>query len=69
MARFDSMRHLVESRRARRTKTKMETPKHKCGACAKRHNEDIQAEEFNLAVLIALVPLLVFTLFGQLGLF
>ncbi|HOF42519.1 MAG TPA: hypothetical protein PLF30_02995 [Candidatus Moranbacteria bacterium] len=43
--------------------------KYKCPRCSKRHKDDIQAEEFNLAVLIALVPLLVFTLFGQWGLF
>ena len=41
----------------------------KCPHCAKRMKDDIQAEEFNFAVLIALVPLLVFTFFGQLGLF
>jgi hypothetical protein len=29
----------------------------------------VQQEEFNFAMLVALVPLLVFTLFGQLGLF
>jgi hypothetical protein len=48
-------------------KTNME--KHTCAICAKRQQEDIQQEEFNLAVLVALVPLLVFTLFGQMGLF
>jgi len=49
------------------TKTKMETT-HKCVHCAKRHKEEAQNEEFNFAVLIALVPLMVFTLFGQIGL-
>ena len=42
---------------------------HNCPHCAKRHKEEAQAEEFNFAVLIALVPLMVFTLFGQVGLF
>jgi hypothetical protein len=52
---------------ARKNK-KMETT-HKCAICAKKQEEDIQTEEFNLSVLIALIPLLVFTFFGQLGLF
>jgi len=42
---------------------------HKCPHCAKKAKHEEQAEEFNLAVLIALVPLMVFTLFGQIGLF
>jgi hypothetical protein len=42
---------------------------HKCIHCEKRRKEEIQAEEFNLAVLVALVPLMVFTFFGQMGLF
>ena len=41
----------------------------KCPHCEKRKKEEIQTEEFNLAVLVALVPLLVFTFFGQMGLF
>ncbi len=41
----------------------------KCVHCAKKHKEETQSEEFNFAVLIALVPLMVFTLFGQIGLF
>jgi hypothetical protein len=41
----------------------------KCPHCAKREEENLQAEEFNFAVLVSLVPLLVFTLFGQMGLF
>jgi hypothetical protein len=40
-----------------------------CPVCAKRKEEEAKSEEFNLAVLIAMVPLLVFTLFGQMGLF
>ena len=47
----------------------METRQKKCLHCAKRVQEDAQAAEFNLAVLLALVPLMVFTFFGQLGLF
>ncbi len=47
----------------------METRQKKCAHCAKREQEDIQQEEFNLAVLLALVPLMVFTFFGQMGLF
>ncbi|HOW60856.1 MAG TPA: hypothetical protein P5548_03725 [Candidatus Moranbacteria bacterium] len=40
-----------------------------CPVCARRKKEEQSSEEFNLAVLIAMVPLLVFTFFGQLGLF
>ncbi len=47
----------------------METPKHSCPDCEKRHKDEVQAAEFNFAVLVALVPLMVFTLFGQMGLF
>ena len=46
----------------------METT-HKCPHCEKRQKQEAQSEEFNFAVLIALVPLMVFTLFGQIGLF
>jgi hypothetical protein len=53
----------------RRSKNKKMETKHKCPHCKKRQKDEIQAEEFNFAVLIALMPLLVFTLFGQLGLF
>lgn len=41
----------------------------KCVHCEKRHKKEKESEEFNLAVLLSLVPLLVFTLFGQMGLF
>ncbi|HOX11084.1 MAG TPA: hypothetical protein P5323_02685 [Candidatus Moranbacteria bacterium] len=47
----------------------METKQKKCAHCAKRAQEDEKVEEFNLAILLALVPLMVFTFFGQLGLF
>lgn len=47
----------------------METTQKKCAHCAKRAHEEKQAEEFNFSVLLALVPLMVFTFFGQLGLF
>jgi hypothetical protein len=47
----------------------MATVKHNCPHCAKKAKHEAQSEEFNLAVLIALVPLMVFTLFGQIGLF
>jgi hypothetical protein len=40
-----------------------------CPVCEQRKKEELQSEEFNLAVLVAMVPLLVFTLFGQMGLF
>jgi hypothetical protein len=40
-----------------------------CPQCEKRKKEELQTEEFNLAVLVALVPLMVFTFFGQMGLF
>jgi hypothetical protein len=46
----------------------METTQ-KCPHCKKRKLEEEQTEEFNFAVLVALVPLLVFTFFGQMGLF
>jgi len=47
----------------------METRQKRCPHCAKRAQEETQAEEFNFALLLALVPLMVFTFFGQLGLF
>ena len=40
-----------------------------CPDCERRRKEDVESEEFNMAMLIAMVPLLVFTLFGQIGLF
>ena len=52
-----------------RGKNKKMDKKNTCPHCKKRALEEVQQEEFNLAMLVALVPLLVFTLFGQLGLF
>jgi hypothetical protein len=46
----------------------MEKKHSACVHCKKRAHEEAQNEEFHLAVLIALVPLMVFTLFGQIGL-
>jgi len=46
-----------------------EVDKCPCPVCQRREKEELQSEEFNFAVLVALVPLLVFTLFGQIGLF
>jgi thioredoxin-related protein len=40
-----------------------------CKHCEKRKKETAQQEEFQLAVLVSLVPLMAFTLFGQIGLF
>jgi len=45
----------------------METPK-KCVHCEKREREDMEQEEANMAVLLAMVPLIVLTFFGQIGL-
>jgi len=39
-----------------------------CPECAKRQAEESVAEELNLAVLIALVPMMVFTLVNFTGL-
>ncbi|HPN54916.1 MAG TPA: hypothetical protein PLB52_03225 [Candidatus Moranbacteria bacterium] len=49
----------------------MEKKQKKCSCphCAKRAQEDERNEEFNFALLLALVPLMVFTFFGQMGLF
>ncbi|EKD46766.1 MAG: hypothetical protein ACD_67C00071G0002 [uncultured bacterium] len=47
----------------------MATATHKCVHCEKKAKHEAQSEEFNFAVLVALVPLMVFTLFGQIGLF
>jgi hypothetical protein len=52
-----------------RGKNKKMDKKITCPHCKKRALEEVQQEEFNFAMLVALVPLLVFTLFGQLGLF
>jgi hypothetical protein len=47
----------------------MQRTTHACPHCDKRAKDEAQQHEFNFAVLIALVPLMVFTLFGQIGLF
>ncbi len=44
-----------------------ETPKHKCPECERKKQEEKQTEEMNMAVLVALVPMLVMTLFSQVG--
>lgn len=41
----------------------------KCPHCEEKRKKELESEEFNLSVLIAMVPLMVFTLFGQMGLF
>ncbi|MEI7621102.1 MAG: hypothetical protein WCJ51_01050 [Candidatus Moraniibacteriota bacterium] len=40
-----------------------------CSHCEARKQEEHANEEFSMAVLVSLVPMLVFTLFGQIGLF
>lgn len=40
-----------------------------CPHCMKREVEDAQNEEMSFAVLLAIVPLLVMTVFGNMGLF
>lgn len=48
----------------------MEEPKKcECPKCDEREKKDKESEEMNLAVLLAIVPMLVITLFGQIGLF
>jgi len=44
-----------------------ETPKCKCPECERREQEEKQTEELNMAVLIALVPMLAMTFFSQIG--
>jgi hypothetical protein len=41
----------------------------KCPECAKREQEAKESHEMNFAVLVALLPMLTITLFGNLGLF
>ncbi|MCX6765745.1 MAG: hypothetical protein NT136_02190 [Candidatus Moranbacteria bacterium] len=45
----------------------MEPTTDKCPHCERREQEEKEKEEMNLAVLIALTPLLAMTLFGQIG--
>ncbi|MFH0969378.1 MAG: hypothetical protein V1804_02625 [Patescibacteria group bacterium] len=40
-----------------------------CPKCIKREEQDKSYEEMSLAFLLALTPMLVITLFGQMGLF
>jgi hypothetical protein len=52
------------------TKTKMEEPKAcECPVCEERVKKEKEHEEMGLALLLALTPMLVITLFGQIGLF
>ena len=47
----------------------MEGPKHTCEECERRAQIEAAQAEMHLALLLALVPLMVVTLFGQMGLF
>jgi len=49
-------------------KNKMETVT-KCPHCEAAAKKEVESEEFSFALLVSLIPLLVFTLFGQIGLF
>lgn len=40
-----------------------------CPKCAARKKMEQEAEHMNMAVLVALVPMMVITLFSQIGLF
>lgn len=40
----------------------------KCPHCEAKKQQEEAHEEFSLAVLLSLIPMLVFTLFGQMGL-
>lgn len=42
---------------------------HICEECAKRAQIEEARDEMNFALLLALIPLMVVTLFGQMGLF
>ncbi len=48
--------------------TKKVEKREKCAHCEKRKKEEDGQNEVNFAVLLALVPLMVLTLFGQLNL-
>lgn len=41
---------------------------HNCPHCEAKKVQEQSHEEFSLAVLLSLIPMLVFTLFGQMGL-
>lgn len=47
----------------------MEQKKCACPHCAKRATEDAENDEMSFAVLLAMVPLMVMTVFGSMGLF
>jgi hypothetical protein len=47
----------------------MEQDKCPCPECLKREEEHQESEDLNFAVLIALMPLMVITLFSNMGLF
>ena len=40
-----------------------------CPECKKRMEKEVEHEQMGLALLLALTPMLVITLFGQIGLF
>ncbi|MFZ2975993.1 MAG: hypothetical protein WA055_05210 [Candidatus Moraniibacteriota bacterium] len=46
----------------------MEETKCKCPTCEKREMEELEANEMNFAILVALVPVLTITLFNTVGL-
>lgn len=49
---------------------KMEEPKVcECPKCSERAKKEAEHEEMTMAVLLAMVPMVVITLFGQIGLF
>jgi len=47
----------------------MEKIEEKCPHCEEQKKKETETEEMNFTVLVALVPMLVMTLFGQVGLF
>lgn len=54
----------------KKTQNNMEnTEKKECPHCEQRKKEEMKSEEMNLAILLSLVPMLVLTLFSQVGLF
>lgn len=42
--------------------------KHTCPQCETKRKEEEASDEFSFAVLLSLIPMLVFTFFGQAGL-
>ncbi len=43
--------------------------KDQCPHCVKRAKEDARREEINFAILVAIMPLMVVTIMGNMGLF